>query len=122
MLLIIFMVVAPQLEHGERVELPAVFQPDAKSKTKLDPIYVTVTASGRLFLEKEVIEDLTALDARLREVRSAEPERRVVLKGDGSVKYQKMREAFALCQKLGFAGIALQVSQRGGGAGVPEEG
>ncbi|EYF04606.1 Biopolymer transport protein ExbD/TolR [Chondromyces apiculatus DSM 436] len=118
-LLIIFMVVAPQLEHGERVELPAVFQPDAKSKAKLDPIYVTVAASGRLFLEKEPVEGLAALEGKLREVRAAEPERRVVLKGDGAVKYHTMREAFALCQGLGFAGISLQVSQRGGGKGMP---
>ncbi len=37
-LLIIFMVIAPQMEHGERVELPAVFQPDPKSRSKVDPI------------------------------------------------------------------------------------
>jgi biopolymer transport protein ExbD/biopolymer transport protein TolR len=121
-LLIIFMVVAPQLEHGEQVDLPAVFQPDPKSKSKLDPITVTMTASGRIFLEKEAIADLAALDGRLREIRAAEPDRRVVIKGDASVRYKAVREAFALCQDLGFAGISLQVSQRGSGKDAPEEG
>lgn len=121
-LLIIFMVVAPQLEHGEQVDLPAVFQPDPKSRSKLDAIYVTVTASGRMFLEKEAIPDLGTLEGRLREIRAAEPDRRVVLKGDGSVKYRQMRDAFAMCQTLGFAGISLQVSQRGSGKAAPEEG
>ncbi|HSN97631.1 MAG TPA: biopolymer transporter ExbD [Candidatus Nanopelagicales bacterium] len=119
-LLIIFMVVAPQLEHGEQVDPPAVFQPDPKSKSKLDPIYVTVTASGRLFLEKEGVADLGALEGRLREIREGEPERRVVIKGDGAVKYKQIRETFAMCQTLGFAGISLHVSQRGKGG--PEEG
>jgi biopolymer transport protein TolR len=120
-LLIIFMVIAPQMEHGERVELPAVSQPDPKSKTKLDPIYVTITGAGRVFLEKETVPDLASLSDKLRAIRAAEPERRVVLKGDSAVKYGRMREAFALCQDIGFAGISLQVSQRGG-AGTPEEG
>ncbi|WP_437972964.1 biopolymer transporter ExbD [Sorangium sp. So ce295] len=122
-LLIIFMVIAPQMEHGERVELPAVFQPDPKSKSKLDPIYVTITGAGTVFLEKEAVADLGALGERLRAIRAAEPERRVVIKGDSSVRYGRVREAFALCQEVGFAGISLQVSQRGGGASaMPEEG
>jgi len=121
-LLIIFMVVAPQLEHGERVELPSVLQPDARSRSKLDPIYVTLTAGGTLFLEKEPIEGVSALGDRLRAIHAAEPERRVVIKGDASVRYGKMREAFAACQGVGFAGISLQVSQRGGGGAAPEEG
>ncbi|WP_437323077.1 ExbD/TolR family protein [Sorangium sp. So ce381] len=122
-LLIIFMVIAPQMEHGERVELPAVFQPDPKSKSKLDPIYVTITGAGTVFLEKEAVADLGALGERLRAIRAVEPERRVVIKGDSSVRYGRVREAFALCQEVGFAGISLQVSQRGGGASAePEEG
>ncbi|KYF65976.1 ExbD/TolR family protein [Sorangium cellulosum] len=122
-LLIIFMVIAPQMEHGERVELPAVFQPDPKSRSKLDPIYVTITGAGAVYLEKEAVADLRSLGERLRAIRAAAPERRVVIKGDASVSYGRVREAFALCQEVGFAGISLQVSQRGGGvAEQPEEG
>ncbi|AUX44798.1 biopolymer transporter ExbD [Sorangium cellulosum] len=120
-LLIIFMVIAPQMEHGERVELPAVFQPDPKSKSKLDPIYVTVTGAGTVFLEKEAMADLRALGDKLRAIRESEPERRVVIKGDSSAKYGRVRETFALCQEVGFAGISLQVSQRGGGAAPGQE-
>jgi biopolymer transport protein ExbD/biopolymer transport protein TolR len=121
-LLIIFMVIAPQLEHGQRVELPAVFQPDAKARTKLDPITVTVTGSGALFLEKDPLSDLAALRLRLVDLRSKDPERRVVIKGDGSLPYKTMREAFALCQDVGFSGIALSVSQRGAQKAGPDEG
>lgn len=113
-LLIIFMVIAPELEHGERVELPAVAQPDEKSRSKLDPITVTMTARGSLYLEKEPVADLSALTERLTALRTESPERRVMLKGDTSLPYAKMRETFAACQKIGFSGVSLSVSQKGG--------
>jgi biopolymer transport protein TolR len=112
-LLIIFMVVAPQLEQGERVELPAVTNPDKNAKGKLDPITVTVAAGGALFIEKERFGDLDALRGRLEAIHASEPDRRVVVKGDSTLKYATMREAFAACQKIGFAGVSLSVNQRG---------
>jgi|JI10StandDraft_1071094.scaffolds.fasta_scaffold482253_2 biopolymer transport protein TolR len=115
-LLIIFMVIAPELEHGERVELPAIVQPD-DSKSKLDPITVTMTARGNLFFEKEQMTDVAALEARLNAVHLAEPDRRIVLKGDATVGYAKMRDTFAACQRAGFKGVALSVSQKGKGKG-----
>ena len=119
-LLIIFMVVAPELEHGERVDLPGVFLPDAKAKANLDPITVTVTARETFHLEKEHLDTLDALKTRLTELRARDPERRIVLKGDVTVKYGTMRETFAMCQKVGFSGISLSVGQRGKGAAGEE--
>jgi biopolymer transport protein ExbD/biopolymer transport protein TolR len=121
-LLIIFMVIAPALEHGQRVELPSVLSPDPKSKSKLDPITVTVTAAGSLFLEKEGMADLATLRDRLTTIRTAEPDRRVVIKGDSGLPYAKMRDTFAMVQDVGFPGVSLMVSQRGGKKGEPEEG
>lgn len=114
-LLIIFMVIAPELEHGERVELPSVVKADENSKSKLDPITVTVTARGTVFLEKESMGNLSILESRLGQIRQVEADRRIVLKGDASVNYAKMRETFATCQRAGFKGIALSVSQKGPG-------
>lgn len=114
-LLIIFMVIAPELEHGERVELPSVVKADENSKSKLDPITVTVTARGNVFLEKESMGNLTTLENRLVQIHQVEADRRIVLKGDASVNYAKMRETFATCQRAGFKGIALSVSQKGPG-------
>jgi biopolymer transport protein ExbD/biopolymer transport protein TolR len=120
-LLIIFMVIAPALEHGERVDLPAIFQPDKTQKSKLDPLTVTIGASGTLFLEKEQLE-LEALKGKLAEVHASEPERRVVVKGDATVPYDKIREVFGIVQKTGFPGCALMVSKRGGGDDDEDEG
>jgi biopolymer transport protein ExbD/biopolymer transport protein TolR len=111
-LLIIFMVIAPALEHGERVELPGVFQPDKTQKGKLDPITVTVGRGGTVYLEKSVT-NTEVLPNQLADLREKQPDRRVVLKADGAVDYAKVRDVFAVVQNAGFTGVSLQVSKRG---------
>jgi biopolymer transport protein TolR len=110
-LLIIFMVIAPALEHGERVELPGVLMVDKNQKSKLDPVTVTVAGSGTIYVEKEPVES-AALPARLAAIHQAEPERRVVLKGDSAVDYQKVRDLFGVVQNAGFSGVSLMVSKK----------
>lgn len=111
-LLIIFMVIAPSLENGERVELPGILEPDKQQRSKLDPVTVTVAQSGKIFIEKEVIE-VSALAGRLAAIHEAEPDRRVVLKGDSAVDYQKVRDLFTTVQDAGFSGVSLMVSKKG---------
>ncbi len=117
-LLIIFMVIAPALEHGERVELPGILMVDKKQKSKLDPVTVTVAQSGTIYLEKEAVES-AQLPVRLAAVHQAEPDRRVVLKGDSAVDYQKVRDLFGVVQNAGFSGVSLMVSKKKGAG--PEE-
>ncbi len=111
-LLIVFMVIAPQLEHGERVELPSVTRPDdAQKSASMDPVTVTLAASGALYLEKELV-SADDLEGRLAELHRASPERKVVLKGDATVPYGKVRSLFARVQKQGFPGCALLVEKK----------
>ncbi len=119
-LLIIFMVIAPALEHGERVELPSVLNPDKQQKGKLDPVTVTVAASGTLYLEKEALA-ADVLPGRLAELHAREPDRRVVLKGDGTLDYAKVRDVFTIVQNAGFTGVSLQVQKRGNGKDDADE-
>ncbi len=119
-LLIIFMVIAPALEHGERVELPGIMQPDKNQKGKLDPVTVTVGRSGAVYIEKTP-STIEALPAQLADIHAREPDRRVVLKGDGMLDYQKVRDVFAVVQNAGFSGVSLQVQKRGTGKEEPEE-
>jgi len=115
-LLIIFMVVTPQLEAGEAVELPTIFNPDPKSKSKLDPVVLTYTLSGKYFFEKESFADAASFKARLEREHAAHPDRRIILKGDYRNTFGKMRELFDLIQKVGFQGVALMVSEKPEGA------
>jgi biopolymer transport protein TolR len=108
-LLIIFMVIAPQLEAGERVELPGIKNIDQKSK--LESFTLTVTVSGRYLWEKEPIEE-TELVPTLTAAHEKEPEKRLVLKADRGVTYAKVRGLFAQAQRLGFNGVALMVDEK----------
>jgi biopolymer transport protein TolR len=119
-LLIIFMVIAPALEHGERVELPGILMVDKQQKSKLDPITVTVARSGTVYLEKEPL-PVDQLAARLATLHQSEPDRRVVLKGDSTVDYQKVRDLFGTVQNAGFSGVSLMVSKKKGAPGEAEE-
>jgi biopolymer transport protein TolR len=114
-LLIIFMVIAPALEHGERVELPSVSQPDKVQKGKLDPVTVTVGRGGSVYLEKTAT-TLAELPNQLADIHAREPDRKIVLKGDGMLDYAKVRDVFAVVQNAGFGGVSLQVEKRGGGS------
>jgi biopolymer transport protein ExbD/biopolymer transport protein TolR len=110
-LLIIFMVIAPQLEGGLRVEVPGVFHPDPKLKGSLEPLTVTVNGEGAVFIDKSPV-TAAELETTLRDRRAADPRQRVLLKGDQTLRYEVMRDLFALCQRLGFPGVSLVVSDR----------
>jgi biopolymer transport protein TolR len=106
-LLIIFMVVAPQMEAGASVTLPSIANPD-KGNGALEPTTVTLTKDGRFFLEKEELSELE-LSRKLEALHQTKPEARVVLKADTGLRYGKVREMFKRCQQMGFPGASLQV-------------
>lgn len=112
-LLIIFMVVLPSMEHDAPVDLPSIFHVDEEARGRTDPITVSITADQRLFLEQDAL-PRESLEARLREIHEAEPLRRVILRGDTSLHYSDVRDLFRMCQHLGFPGISLRVGERGG--------
>lgn len=110
-LLIIFMVVLPSMEQDAPVDLPSIFHVDEDPESRTDPATVSITADRRYFLEQESMsrEDL---ESRLRVLHENEPLRRLILRGDSSLRYEDVREVFALCQRIGFPGISLRVGQR----------
>ena len=109
-LLIIFMVVTPQMEAGASVTLPSILNPD-KGNGALEPTTVTLSKDGRYFFEKEELSEDDVL-SRLKALRLAKPETRVVLKADTAIAYGKVRSMSKRCQELGFPGASLQVIDR----------
>ncbi len=109
-LLIIFMVVAPALNDGEHVDLPAIKAIDKKRK-EMNPIDVTMAANGKLLLNKKQVETAAMLET-LRGMHEAEPQRKVLLNADSALPYAKVRDTFASLQDIGFRGVSLKVLQR----------
>ncbi len=102
-LLIIFMVTAPMLSQGIKVDLPkagaAPIDPD-----KLEPLLLSVDREGRFYLNFGDSRAALSED-RLLEVASAalhrEPERPVLVKADKAVAYGRVVEGMVLLQQAG---------------------
>lgn len=107
-LLIIFMVVTPQMESGQPVDLPPARNGKEAKETGLSPATVTLDAKGQHFLGKEPLSRETLL-TRLREMRAGTPTQRVLVRGDKAVAYAQMRGLFSTVQELGFPGVGLEV-------------
>jgi biopolymer transport protein ExbD/biopolymer transport protein TolR len=110
-LLIIFMVVAPRLEHDVPVNLPGVVNPDPEGAGGTDPLKVTLAATGQIFIDGEPY-DLDAAQAVLQEAHVADPLRRLELRGDESLAYGQVRALCARARKIGFPGVALLVGEQ----------
>lgn len=113
-LLVIFMVTAPLLSQGVKVELPKAAAQQLEVKNK-DPIIVSVDAQGNYFLNiaqnpADVIspEQLTLqVTTELQANQAAGEKRQVLVKGDRSVDYGKVVQAMVLLQHAGAESVGL---------------
>jgi biopolymer transport protein TolR len=102
-LLVIFMVTAPMLSQGIKVDLPktggATIEPD-----KLEPLVLSIDREGRLYINIGQSDTPQSAD-RILEVASAalrrEPERPVMVKADTAVAYGRVVEGMVLLQQSG---------------------
>jgi biopolymer transport protein TolR len=106
-LLIIFMITAPLLAEGVKVDLPKAgaraIPPEMLKDTK--PIVLSIDESGRLFLNYNDPED-QAIDAATVEAQTAAvlrraPETVVLVRGDYRVPYGEVVAAMVLLQRAG---------------------
>ena len=110
-LLIIFMVVIPAMEESVHVKVPSIFNVDDKVEEKAKPFILSVTDEGKIYLDEETV-PLPALEARLRLASRREPNRRLVVRGDGEVPYGQVRRIYRSVQEVGFPGVSLRVNKR----------
>ena len=110
-LLVIFMITAPLLTQGVKVELPQAsaepLPPDA-----LEPLVLTVDATGRYYLNvggkgETVPVDLETLYARVAAVLKHKPETPVMVRGDKLVDYGQVIEAMVRLQAAGAPTVGL---------------
>lgn len=108
-LLIIFMITAPLMTQGVKVELPkAAAQPlDPKMLHNDTPLVLSIDRDGKLYLNRgsqkeqgQALDEDTVL-ARARDEVSRNAEVPVLLKGDRAVPYGLVVEAMVLLQRAG---------------------
>ncbi|MEO1201209.1 MAG: biopolymer transporter ExbD [Pseudomonadota bacterium] len=107
-LLIIFIILTTATVQGIKVNLPkASAQPSlAESTTKA----ITITAEGQIFLDTYAV-TMTELETLLRNYRAADPELPVIIKGDGTIQYERVVEVLDLLGRLDITQVGL-VTQR----------
>ena len=115
-LLIIFMVVIPAMNKEAKIELPSVENADEDPKSKTDPFTLSINSKGQLFFEEHRLDEKT-FRATLEEANRTQPGRRLMVRADRGVKYAEVRRLFQMVQEIGFPGISVRVSQRGGERG-----
>jgi len=103
-LLIIFMVTAPLLAQGVKVDLPKAsaepLPPDA-----VEPLVLSIDKQGRLFLNlgstPNVAIDEDVLTARATAAMRRNPDRAVLLKADETIPYGRAVDAMVILQHAG---------------------
>ena len=109
-LLIIFMVTAPLVTQGVKVDLPKA-QAESLSEDSKPPIIASVNANGEYFVnvggnqdEPMSAVDLAVIVAAQIKMEPATP---VVVKGDGAVPYNNVVQLMVLLQRAGVPSVGL---------------
>ncbi len=112
-LLIIFMVMAPQMRKGPDVNLPHTAKPSDQGDER-GRILVTVDEAGRLWIDEKPVAAENFGDA-LRAAAGAESDPKIVLRGDAKLNFREVRQAMLAIDQAGFRGVGLIAKRTGTG-------
>lgn len=113
-LLVIFMITAPLLTEGVKVNLPQASAKTLDTKEQ-EPIVISVDQAGRYFINAatntntpiEAEELAQTVASKLTEAKQAGLIRQVLIKGDRDVNYGKVIAAMVLLQQAGVENVGL---------------
>ena len=107
-LLIVFMVTAPLLTVGIKVDLPKV---EATALTDIkDPIEITVNLEGDIYIGESKVE-VENLIPRLNAITEQNTDARIYVRGDRVVAYGRIMEIMAIINSAGYVKVALITQQ-----------
>jgi biopolymer transport protein TolR len=113
-LLIIFMVMAPQMRKGPDVNVPNTTKPNGQGDER-GRILVSIDETGGLWINDQAVAAEhfgEALNAAV----GAEQDPRVVIRGDAKLNFLQVREVMLAIEQAGFRGVGL-IAKRAGAEG-----
>ena len=114
-LLIIFMVMAPQMmRKGPEVDLPNTAKPREQGDER-GRILVTVDKAGGMWINDEQVTAEHFADG-LKAAAGADPDPKVVLRGDARLRFGDVRLAMLAIEQAGFQGVGLIAKTAGAAA------
>jgi biopolymer transport protein TolR len=109
-LLVIFMVTAPMLTQGVKVELPEVAS-DSINVDNAEPIIISIKANGSYWLKQGTKADkrmpLADLTRVLQSIQQAQPKVQILLNGDTKVPYGDVVKLMATLQQANILRVGL---------------
>lgn len=110
-LLVIFMVTAPIMTQGVKVDLPKVANEPLKTPKKEEPLIVSITKQGFYVIERGRNEDNAAnleyVHRYVSKILKQQPQTDVLVRGDKSVPYGKVIDLMTTLQSAGATGVGL---------------
>jgi biopolymer transport protein ExbD len=114
-LLIIFMVMAPQMRNGPEVNVPSTSKPGGQGDE--NRIIVSIDDTGAMWIDSQLVTAEQFGDV-LRAAVGAQPDSKVVIRGDAKLHFREVRQAMQAVEQAGFRGVGLiaqRVSREAGG-------
>jgi biopolymer transport protein TolR len=110
-LLVIFMVTAPMLTQGVKVNLPETTSDPIEAQKDVEPVVVSVDANGAYYMDVGDKESepmpLSVLSENVSKVLANRTKRDVLVRGDNNVEYGVVVRLMASLQKAGATSVGL---------------
>jgi len=98
-LVIIFIITAPLLTHGIKIDLPKAAS--TANPEKPETITLSLDAEGKVFWNGEAVKD-EQLPARMAEAAKQQPQPELHLRADQNTRYQKLAEIMSTARNAGL--------------------
>ena len=103
LLLIVFMISMPLMEYGTKIEPPAM----NSDELPLDNIKsVSITEAGTIMFGNQAVSKEELVE-KLKALKATDPKMNLLLRADGSRKYNDVLSLMALIRSAGFADVTL---------------
>jgi biopolymer transport protein ExbD len=112
-LLIIFMVMAPQMRKGPEVDVPNTAKPIQQGDER-SQIVVSIEEAGGLWIDDKQVSTEEFGDA-LRAAVGDEKDPKVVIRGDAKLNFREVRQAMFAIEQAGFRGVGLAAQRANAG-------
>jgi len=110
-LLVIFMITAPIMTQGVKVDLPKAASEPLKNQKNEEPLIVSIKANGEYIIERGRTEDKAAnlqyVEQYVGKILKQQPDTNVLVRGDQAVPYGHVIQLMTTLQSAGAGSVGL---------------